>query len=166
MGERIIQPPSSVKRKYALCFSVLGHVIKVYKSIRSKTVERVLEKALLLAGGISEENFGNIRRFHGQEQHGQTKECALSVLCYETKLSPWTRRGISKGYNTFLPDDIHIHYIQKVAKTFNSKFCCSGRKYHYILPTYLLFEETIITKFMNEAQEGKEGEDGKTLFAK
>ena len=165
--KRIIQPPSSVKRKYALCFGYLG---SRYQGLQinpeAETIEKVLEKALLLAGGISEENFGNIQKISWSRTARTDKGVHALSQCCAMKLNfpLGQEEEFRRVTNTFLPDDIHIHYIQKVAKTFNSKFCCSGRKYHYILPTYLLFEETIITKFMNEAQEGKEGEDGKTLF--
>lgn len=40
--------------------------------------------------------------------------------------------------NSFLPSDIRVHCMTKVTGGFNAKSACSGRKYHYLLPTYML----------------------------
>ena len=153
--KRVVQPSCSVKRKYAVCFGYLG---SRYQGLQinadAETIEKMLEKALLLAGGISEENFGNIHKISWSRTARTDKGVHALSQCCAMKLNfpLGHEEEFRKAANSFLPEDIQIHYIQKVAKTFNGKFCCSGRRYHYLLPTYLLSEEKAINKLMNEAQ--------------
>ncbi|RYH30179.1 hypothetical protein EON65_06000 [archaeon] len=57
--ERRITQENAAKRKYALCISYLG---TNYQGLQinpdAKTIEAELERALFLAGGIIESNFG------------------------------------------------------------------------------------------------------------
>ena len=81
--KRVVQPSCSVKRKYAVCFGYLG---SRYQGLRinadTETIEKMLEKALLLAGGISEENFGNIHKISWSRTARTDKGVhALSQCC-------------------------------------------------------------------------------------
>jgi tRNA pseudouridine(38-40) synthase len=42
--------------------------------------------------------------------------------------------------NSFLPVDIRVIALTKVTKNFNAKISCSKRRYHYLLPTYMLMD--------------------------
>jgi len=58
---RIVYPENTPKRKYALCFGYLG---TPYQGLQinpgAYSIESVLERALFLCGGISENNYGNL----------------------------------------------------------------------------------------------------------
>lgn len=45
--------------------------------------------------------------------------------------------------NLLLPDDIRILCVTKVAKSFNAKISCTGRRYDYLLPTYVLASKNL-----------------------
>ncbi len=47
--------------------------------------------------------------------------------------------------NSFLPSDIRAHLLTKVTGGFNAKTACSGRRYNYLLPTYMLHDASKIT---------------------
>jgi tRNA pseudouridine38-40 synthase len=77
--------------------------------------------------------------------------------------------------NSFLPSDIRVNGLTKVTKNFNSKLQCSRRRYHYLLPTYMLQEKSKILVYLNAAfveqgpitNAGKEGgfaEPGSSKF--
>ena len=53
--------------------------------------------------------------------------------------------------NSFLPIDIKMHSLSKVTKNFNSKMHCSKRRYHYLLPTYMLQDKKNILEALNAA---------------
>jgi tRNA pseudouridine38-40 synthase len=48
------------------------------------------------------------------------------------------RQAFIAQLNSFLPPDIRAFTLSKVSKAFNSKSHCTKRKYHYLLPTYVL----------------------------
>ena len=48
--------------------------------------------------------------------------------------------------NSFLPADIRVHGLTKVSKGFNAKLFCSKRRYHYLLPTYMLMDHKIVNE--------------------
>ena len=86
--------------------------------------------------------------------------CALGVVWVglmhsAIKLSmPLDKRlEFMSDVNSFLPEDIRMHSLSKVTKTFNSKMHCSKRRYHYLLPTYMLQDKATILAALNTAVE-------------
>lgn len=61
--EKRIEQQNAVKRKYAICFGYLG---SKYQGLQinpgADTVEKELERAVFLAGGIQECNFGYLHK--------------------------------------------------------------------------------------------------------
>ena len=53
-------------------------------------------------------------------------------------MDPNARQPFIDSVNSFLPHDIRVHAVTKVTKSFNGKLSCSGRRYEYLLPTYML----------------------------
>ena len=53
-------------------------------------------------------------------------------------MDPNARQAFIDSVNGFLPHDIRVHAVTKVTKSFNGKLSCSGRRYEYLLPTYML----------------------------
>ena len=147
-GNRV-EYQNTPKRNWALCFGYIG---SNYQGLQinpdCNSVERHLEKALLLAGGIQETNFGNLNRIHWNRAARTDKGVHANAQCIAAKLSVHkgdegseeekssARRVFVDKVNEFLPSDIHLHHITKVTKKFNAKNFCGSRTYHYLIPSY------------------------------
>lgn len=150
---RVVQPDYSVKRKYALCLSYLG---TNYQGLQinpgAKTVEAELERALFLAGGIIELNYGYMHKVQWSRAartdrgvHALTQCCAMKLLFPEKERSTFIDQ-----VNSFLPSDIRLQTMTKVSKNFNAKSLCTKRRYHYLLPTFTLQSMEEVNKFLGE----------------
>ena len=53
--------------------------------------------------------------------------------------------------NSFLPPDIRVHGMTKVSKGFNAKNFCGKRRYHYLLPTYMLLDSKVTNEKLSAA---------------
>lgn len=136
-------PPSDdhPKRKYAVCFGYLG---SAYQGLQinpnALTVEAVLLKAFLLSGSIEESNYENPQKI-GWTRAARTDRGvhAISQVCaMKLKVMPNKEDELRLTLNSFLPADIRVFDVKRVTKSFNSKVACSGRRYQYLFPTYLL----------------------------
>lgn len=147
---------SHIKRKYALCFSYLG---SAYQGLQinpdCKSVEAELERALFLAGGIIESNFGYMNKIQWTRAartdrgvHAISQCCAMKLL-----VDPEQRESFISKVNEFLPHDIKLQGMTKVAKSFNAKNLCGKRTYHYLLPTYVLQNSTEVNKELQQEYE-------------
>lgn len=146
------------KRKYALCVGYLG---SNYQGLQINpdaiTVESMLEKALFLAGGMPEVNFGNLQKLQWTRAartdrgvHAVTQCCAMKLTM---ALDTDGRAEFRKKVNEFLPIDIRVLAITKVTKNFNSKLFCSKRRYQYFMPTYMLKPLTEMNHLLQDALE-------------
>lgn len=181
------------KRKYALCFGYLGsnyHGLQANPDTPS--VEREVERALLLAGGVQEANFGSLHKIQwtraartdaGVHANAQCVAMRLqlpisgqeSMICYKDgeaqpaiKAAELAAAVVPEGnmvpvedsgskferqvegevrrqrmafiarVNSFLPVDMRVHTMTKVSKAFNAKNMCGKRRYHYMLPTFMI----------------------------
>ena len=70
-------------------------------------------------------------------------------------LTPSLRHDFVDNVNNFLPPDIRVHSMSKVTKNFNSKLSCSGRRYQYMLPTYILQDKASIVSALSEEYENQ-----------
>lgn len=142
------------KRKWALNFGYLG---SQYQGLQvnpdANTVEKHLEKALYLAGGISETNFANLHKIQWTRTARTDRGVHAVMQCCAMKLvMPLDMRSeFMNCVNSFLPTDIKVHSLSRVTKNFNSKMHCSKRRYHYLLPTYMLQDKAIILETLNTA---------------
>ena len=141
------------KRKYALCIAYLG---TAYRGLQVNpgilTVEAMLEKALFLAGGIEEANYGDFYKVSWSRAgrtdkgvHAVTNCCSMKLhvpLGEETKFIT--------DVNTFLPEDIRLLTMTRTMKNFGAKFYCSGRLYKYLLPTYVLSSVAVVNKVFDD----------------
>lgn len=57
--------------------------------------------------------------------------------------------------NGFLPADIRLHTMTKASKAFNAYANCTKRRYHYLLPTYVLMPEAQMTALLAAAMEAQ-----------
>ena len=153
---RKIDHEDAPKRKWALNFGYLG---SQYQGLQvnpdANTVEKHLEKALFLAGGIPEYNFANLHKIQWTRTARTDRGVHAVMQCCAMKLSmPLDKRlEFMSDVNSFLPEDIRMHSLSKVTKTFNSKMHCSKRRYHYLLPTYMLQDKATILAALNTAVE-------------
>ena len=63
------------------------------------------------------------------------------------------RATIIDRVNSCLPPDVRILALTRVTKPFNSRSACSGRRYSYLLPTYLFVEVSAMNKLLFDALE-------------
>lgn len=154
-------PEKAPKRKYALCVGYLG---TNYQGLQinpdAVTVESILEKALLLAGGVAEMNFGNLQKLGWSRAartdrgvHAVSQCCAMRLTM---GLQPEEREEFRNRVNQFLPADIRVLAITKVTKNFSAKLFCSKRRYLYLMPTYMLRQVSEVNELL-EAAFAKQG---------
>lgn len=105
----------------------------------------MLERALLLSGSINECNFGNLQKLSWTRAartdkgvHALCQCCSMRLVIPNQNLP-----ACIDAINEFLPNDVRVFHISKVAKSFNAKISCSGRMYSYLLPTYMFAPESI-----------------------
>jgi tRNA pseudouridine(38-40) synthase len=152
--QRRVVYENAPKRKYALNFGYLG---SRYQGLQINpgaiTVEAILEKALFLAGGIAECNYGCLNKLQWTRTARTDRGVhALSQCCAMKLMMPLDERdAFMNSLNTFLPEDIRVHSISKVTKNFHGKILCTKRRYHYLLPTYVLQESSYIVGLLEEA---------------
>ena len=144
------------KKKWAVNF---GYVGSAYQGLQinpgADSVEKHLERALFLAGGIAECNWGCLHKLQWSRTartdrgvHAVMQCCAMKLL-----IAPNSRPQFIENVNSLLPSDIRVHAIARTTKNFNSKLSCSGRQYEYLLPTYLLQDKDIILTELQTAFE-------------
>jgi len=150
--KRIVSTVQAPKHKYALCLGYLG---TNYQGLQinpgALSIESFLERALLLCGGIIEQNYGNLQKIGWTRAartdrgvHALSQCCSMKIKIVDGGVSEFI-----KNINLFLPNDIRVFAATKVSKSFNAKTDCSGRKYEYLLPTYLLTDIDIINDILS-----------------
>ena len=149
---RRIATVDTKKRKWALNFGYLGSNYQgLQMNPQADTVEKHLEKALYLAGSIAESNFTDLHKIQWTRTARTDRGVHAVMQCCAMKLLvPLEGRDIFiRNANSFLPSDIKIHCMTKVTKNFNSKLQCTKRRYHYLLPTYMLQDKAEILNLLN-----------------
>lgn len=136
-AERIEQ--DAPKRSYALN---IGYCGSAYQGLQTNegavTIEAYLERALLLAGGIKEHNFGNLQKI-GWSRAARTDKGVHAVgQCVAMRLHVVDEKKFVDSVNKFLPSDIALFSITKTTKSFNARLHCSHRQYEYFLPSFLI----------------------------
>lgn len=153
--QKIDLAPDAPKRKYGLCIGYLG---TNYQGLQinpgATTVEQLLERALLLSGGIIEPNYGNLQKIQWTRAartdkgvHAVANCCAMKLKCpvgFENEFI--------ENVNKFLDPDIRLLAMTKTTKRFNAKDFCSQRKYEYLLPTYCLQPAQPVNRVFSEQQ--------------
>jgi len=135
------------KRKYAMCLGYLGtDFFGSQINPGRRSVEREVERAMLLAGGMVESNFGDLSKI-GFTRTARTDKGVHAVSqCLSMKLRLPQTDGHEERFvahmNDFLPPDVVVHNITRVMGSFHAKNFCSGRVYQYLLPTFLLESES------------------------
>jgi tRNA pseudouridine38-40 synthase len=107
------------------------------------------------AGGIAECNWGCLNKIQWSRTartdrgvHAVMQCCAMKLL-----MAPSGRESFITNVNSFLPPDIRVHTASKVTKNFNGKLSCSGRKYEYLLPTYMFQDKDVVLEILQTALE-------------
>jgi tRNA pseudouridine38-40 synthase len=158
------------KRKHAVCFAYLGsnyQGLQINPGCRS--VEAELERALFLAGAISDCNFGNLQKLQWTRAARTDKGVHAIGQCCAMKLTVPTITGATSTANpnygnvegkqividktnSHLPPDIRVFGLSKVTKNFNAKIACGKRRYHYLLPTYMLMNGHTVTEALAQCK--------------
>eukprot|EP01041_Mallomonas_annulata_P005471 gene5471-11008_t len=152
---RIVQPMNSSKTKYAVCFGYLG---SAYQGLQMNpgaiSVESILERALLLSGGIQEANYGNLQKISWTRAARTDKGVHAVANCCAMKLTiPFGNQAVYVDQiNRFLPSDIRIFAITKVTKRFHAKDMCTHRRYEYLLPTYTCVADSKVNSLLTDAR--------------
>jgi tRNA pseudouridine38-40 synthase len=139
------------KRKYAICLGYLG---TNYRGLQinpdTKSIEQELERALFLSGGIIEANYGYLQKIQWSRSARTDAGVHAVAQCCSMRLTMSDNKSLFiDKINSFLPQDIRVHTITKVTKAFNAKLYCVKRRYQYIMPTYLLFDQSKAEEYMN-----------------
>eukprot|EP00512_Aurantiochytrium_limacinum_P000129 CAMPEP_0171485472 /NCGR_PEP_ID=MMETSP0958-20121227/563_1 /TAXON_ID=87120 /ORGANISM="Aurantiochytrium limacinum, Strain ATCCMYA-1381" /LENGTH=492 /DNA_ID=CAMNT_0012018263 /DNA_START=158 /DNA_END=1636 /DNA_ORIENTATION=+ len=145
---------SKSKKRYVIMFGYSGIG---YKGLQIqpevKTIEGTLEDAICKTGVVKKENMGDLRKSgwsraartdKGVHALGQIVSLRMAIEPSEPEIESF-RAALNKE----LPDDIHVFGILRTVKSFNSKNACSGRKYEYLIPTFML---TAPNELLEEAQ--------------
>lgn len=149
------------KRKWAVCFGYIG---SKYQGLQinpnANTVESHLEKALLLAGCISESNFGELSKIQWSRAARTDKGVHANAQCIAAKFfvqkgdvenaeeRAKARQAMIDKLNKLLPEDIWVHHLTKTFKSFNAKIMCCARIYHYLLPSYAFIPKNVMDDYL------------------
>lgn len=154
-GEGGVASDSS-KKKVALLISYWG---SNYQGLQinegAQTVEAELELALYLAGTISKDNFGNPRKV-SWSRSGRTDKgvhAVAQVISLKMTYPNDGEKETIEAINSYLPEDIRAMDIKRAPKSFDSRTRCSGRRYEYIMPTFLLAPKEHVSAVFAEAVE-------------
>lgn len=126
------------KRKVALYIGYYGANYQgMQKNPGAHTIEDVLELAIHKAGGISEENFGDLKKISWMRAARTDKgvSAACNVVSFKMVLEP---EGVLGRINDNLPDDVRAFGFQRVTGGFCSRKLCDRRRYGYVLPLWAL----------------------------
>ena len=157
-NERIIYPDdnTSVKRKYLILHGYLGtNYMGSQINPNEMTIEKVLERSLLLSGAISENNFGWLDKVSWTRTARTDKgvHAVSNCVALKLKMPLNTEENLRNNMNKFLPNDVRVHRVQRVTQGFSAKSACTGRTYQYVLPTFLLQSkenmDELVYKYIN-----------------
>eukprot|EP00039_Didymoeca_costata_P033333 m.41902 g.41902 ORF g.41902 m.41902 type:complete len:494 (-) comp9822_c0_seq1:1317-2798(-) len=109
------------------------------------TVEEALLEALLKANGVSQEVFSNptASKFQRTARTDKGVHAARQVVSLQIHVDV---PDMVERLNNYLPDDVRVFRIIRVARSFNCKMQCTARRYEYLTPTYALAPKGTITE--------------------
>eukprot|EP00628_Pelagophyceae_sp_CCMP2097_P014820 CAMPEP_0206814156 /NCGR_PEP_ID=MMETSP0975-20121206/8638_1 /ASSEMBLY_ACC=CAM_ASM_000399 /TAXON_ID=483370 /ORGANISM="non described non described, Strain CCMP2097" /LENGTH=469 /DNA_ID=CAMNT_0054356321 /DNA_START=35 /DNA_END=1444 /DNA_ORIENTATION=+ len=138
------------KRKMAL---LIGYHGKPYMGLQKQsvelnmaTIESELEKALTLAGAVSEDNANDISKL-GWSRAARTDKsvsAARTVVACRLQIEGGDVAKLIGKINDALPADIRVFDAVRVPKGFNAKMSANRRRYTYLLPTALLAPDDFV----------------------
>ncbi|QDZ18011.1 tRNA pseudouridine synthase [Chloropicon primus] len=126
------------KRKVALYIGYYGAAYQgMQRNPGAHTIEDVLEKAIHEAGGISDNNFGELQKISWMRAARTDKgvSAACNVVSLKMVLEP---EGIVERINEKLPDDVRVFGYFRVTNGFCARKMCDRRRYGYVLPLWAL----------------------------
>jgi tRNA pseudouridine38-40 synthase len=123
-------------------FSQRPHSL-LFLSLRNpgaRTIEAELERVLHEVGLIEDKDFGDLAAV-GWNRAARTDKgvhAAGAVVSLRMRIAEGSEDAAIESINAHLPDDLRVFNILKTTAQFNSKNFCSGRRYGYLLPTFML----------------------------
>ena len=123
------------KRKIA---AFLAYVGKGYQGFQrnpgAKTIEDELERAIVKAGGISQDNAGDFTKVQWTRAARTDKGVSAVGQCIALRmvLDP---PGVLERINEALPEGFKFFGYKRVTGGFNAKTMCDRRRYEYVIPT-------------------------------
>lgn len=131
------------------------------------TVEAEVELALHLSGGISKNNFGNLRKV-AWSRAGRTDKgvhAAAQIITLKLAYATGQEKETIEEINRYLPEDIRAFDIVRTPKSFDARERCTGRRYEYIMPTYVLAPKDDVAAMFAEAIDWEKCEASKITGA-
>lgn len=130
------------KKKMAICFGYCGaEYFGMQMNPGMKTLEQYLERAIFRAGGISRTNLGYFQKI-GWSRCARTDKgvSALSQVVSLNMVMPpdKTEAKVVEELNANLPTDMRVFSVTATTKSFDAKNACAKRRYHYLLPSFML----------------------------
>lgn len=130
------------KKKMAICVGYCGaEYFGMQMNPGMKTLEQYLERAIFRAGGISRTNLGFFQKI-GWSRCARTDKgvSALSQVVSLNMVVPpgKTEAKILEELNADLPSDMRVFSVTATTKSFDAKNACAKRRYHYLLPSFML----------------------------
>ena len=128
--------------RFAVRFGYIGENYQgLQRNPGARTIEDALEQALFAAGGIEAANHDSLAKV-GWNRAARTDKgvhAAGNVVSLNLVLAPGdSADALRERANAALAPDVRVLDIVRVTKQFNSKNLCSGRRYGYVLPTFVL----------------------------
>jgi len=133
------------KKKVVLLVGYLGANYQgLQRNKDATTIEDVLEKAIVSAGGISAFNAGTFTKVSWGRAARTDKGVSALGNCISLKLI--LLPDIIEKINRHLPPEIRVFEMERVSKRFSPKNRCDSRIYEYFIPTYVF-------KFVDKRQQ-------------
>lgn len=153
---------SRSKKKVAI---LLGYCGSGYMGMQmnpgAKTIEAELERALYRAGLMIKQNYGFIQKLHFMRAARTDKgvHAVTNIVSLKLLMDDGDEEAMKNKINGYLPETIRVHQVFRVSKMFHAKNACTKRRYQYILPTYMLADESTVNAALADAYRELDVED-------
>ncbi|CAM9185015.1 unnamed protein product [Laminaria digitata] len=111
---------------------------------------------------MSKDNFGNPRKV-SWSRSGRTDKgvhAVAQLISLKMTYPNDCEKETIEVINGFLPEDIRAVDIKRAPKSFDARTRCSGRRYEYIMPTFLLAPKEHVSAVFAEAVEWERAQGG------
>eukprot|EP00743_Colponemidia_sp_Colp-15_P007607 GILK01008230.1.p1 GENE.GILK01008230.1~~GILK01008230.1.p1 ORF type:complete len:545 (+),score=93.38 GILK01008230.1:94-1728(+) len=120
------------KRTVAMLVSFIGSNYHGFtKTPGYITVEEILERAIFEAGGLSQENFGELHKSKWSRSARTDKGVHAAGQIVSAKVYV-NVPNLMQRINARLPEDIRVTGIQQLSLNFCARYFCDERRYEYL----------------------------------
>lgn len=138
--EGVNRVPPSKDHRFAILFGYVGAAYQgLQKNPGAHSIESELEKALRAGGLIHPQHDFNEVGWNRAARTDKGVHAAHQVVSLRMPVESFGgEEAVVALINTHLPGDIRAFGVLRVTRQFNSKNFCSGRRYGYLLPSWVL----------------------------